>query len=200
MANLGRVFSISLAAAGLALGQNGFKVGEKVEKEYAASWYAGTVTVVGTGKDAGWYKVRDNGTGNEAWADGRRMRALGQKLSTPFTLEAKDTFGSWGLGAVTTTTRETSDKVYRDTVGSSAGGSLTINADGTYAWKIAGGVITGKWRSEPRPERYRGPVLMEKGWMGRSWWVNYEGHGEAGNESIYIRSDAGTTFSGFRYK
>lgn len=199
MTRLHRLLIICAMTPALLLAQKTFQVGDQVEKEYAASWCQGTVTEIGTGKDAGWYKVRDTATGSVAWADGRRMRGIGQKLATAFTLSAKDTFGTWGLGAVTTTMRETSGMNYRDTVGSS-GGSLTINPDGTYARKIGGGTITGKWRTESRPERYRGPVILEKGFSDRTWWVNYEGRNEAGNESIYIRSDANTTFSGFRYK
>jgi hypothetical protein len=177
-------------------GAESFKVGDAVESEYAASWYAGKVVEVMTGKYAGWYKIKYDKDGSISAASGARMRRAGQELSTPPTLKPEDTFGSWTLSTVTQTTSTDSTHRYTTTSLYAQGDLLTIRADGTYQWKMGGKPISGRWSREPNPREYWGPIILENGWQNQRWWVGFNGRSANGVPNVYIRSEYGSRYWG----
>lgn len=182
-----------------AFAQSGrFKVGDAVESEYAGSWTAGVVVEVMTGSNNGWYKIRYDG-GKVYAADGARMRAKGAApQDRPFSNDPAEAFGTWILSTVAQNTRTSGSAVYRDTTLYGQGDSLTIQKDNTYVWKMGSETIRGRWKAEPNPEQYRGPILLENGWQQMRWWVGYNGRTPRGQDSVYIRSEVGTRYWGWR--
>lgn len=177
--------------------QQKFKVGDKIEVQWAGFLYPGKI--VGYNKSKGCYEVEyENKAYKNSCEFPEKIKLSGKNLEEPFTLKATDTYGTWGIGTTSRTTTQ-DNTTQTTTTNLYGGGSLTINANKTYTWKInSKETVTGKWDTNAAPERYKGPVRLIKGMFGKDWWVNYEGKNNLGKPTIYIRSAEGTRYWGFK--
>lgn len=200
---LGAAFCVAVLPLGQAEAEQDktFKVGDKVEHYYAAHWYPGTVVGVAKtwrGKTCFMFRHDDPGYKNDVCLFPEDIRQHGQALKTEPTLKAEDTFGTWGLAGFARHTSEGSGQQYAHHY-AGTGGTLTISADRRYEWVLGENeVIRGTWELNPRPERYAGPVILKNGWLGHDWWVQYDGKTETGQHSVYVKSDIGTRYWGYK--
>lgn len=175
-----------------------FNVGDEVEMLYASAWYPGEVVAIAPGGLDGAYTVQDPQGENHDY-HWRRLRLAGQDLTAPGDLEAGSTYGLWGVGAAGQVAFDADDKIGTEYWGASQG-ALTINADGTFVWgSDPASALNGIWEHNPKPDANYGPVKILNGLFGHTWWATYTGKDDAGQSMLYLRSDYGTSATGFRW-
>lgn len=182
------------------------KVGDKIAYEYAGSPYPGTVAEVKEERGKTWYRIKyDDPKTPESWATADRLRRTDAPTQRKANLEPADTFGTWSLGTVTQTTDANAGgtKEITTITGYNFKETLTIRPDHTYTWNLddkGEKKIEGKWRPEPNPQQYRGPVVLEKAKGDQEWWVQYYGENHDGSDNLYLARADGIRYFGSRPK
>lgn len=191
------------AAPAAAAAAAAFKVGDKINYEYAASLYPGTIAEVKEERGKTWYRIKYDSAEPDSWASADRLRRVDAPKAREANLESKDTFGTWSIGTVTQTTGTDGTKEVTTITGYSFKETLTIRPDQTYTWNLdAKGEkkIEGRWHLEPSPRLYRGPVVLEKAYGDQDYWIQYYGENHDGSDNLYIARADGVRYFGSRPK
>jgi hypothetical protein len=192
------------AAAAPAPAAPGFKVGDKITYEWAGHPYPGTLAEIKEERGKTWYRVKyDDTTQTDTWTTVDRLRRADAPKPREANLDPNETFGTWSLGTVTQTTDHRADKDVTTITGYAFKETVTIRPDNTYTWNLdAKGdkKIEGKWRLEPNPRTYRGPVVLEKAYGDQDWWVQYYGENHDGSDNLYLARADGIRYFGSKPK
>ena len=199
-----------LPAALPAQPMKGCKVGDRVEVKFTSDTIVpGTVTKAVPSSDRSYYWCTvefDNGrAGTNRYFDSQLLREgtlTGGKMKANTSDDPADAFGTWSLAAsaITTSTSQTATQTRetRNYYAAATGGTLTINANGTWLWKhTATSTLQGKWDRNPKPDGSRGIIRLGKGSYDRTWYVRYSGVVD-GRRSVNITDEGGVSHSGFR--